>query len=99
MRLFLQLVNEFDSTEKPQQTLQDLGFNLGHVCGKDCVQLVFLGIRFLDTRGGDVPRIMSASFLLRQGLGWVNSLGCACPRLMLARSEIICLLRCMREVM
>ena len=39
------------------------------------------------------------SFLLRQGQGWVNSLGCACPRLRLARSEISCLLRCMREVM
>ena len=84
---------------KPQQTLQGLGFNLGHVCGKDCILLIFLVILFLVTRGGDVARLVRGSFLLRQGQGWVNSLGCACPRLRLARSEIGCLLRCMREVM
>ena len=39
--------NEFDSTH-----------NLGHVCGKDCVQLIFFGILFLDTRGGVVPSVM-----------------------------------------
>ena len=38
-------------------------------------------------------RIMRGSFLLRPGLGWVNS-----PRLQFACSEISCLLRCMREV-
>ena len=63
------------------------------------IQLIFLVTLFLVTRGGDVPRIMRGSFLLRTGQGWVNSLGCACPRLRLARSEISCLLRCMREVM
>ena len=68
--------NEFDSTEKkPSTPCRFWGFNLGHVCGKDCVQLIFLGILFLDTRGGVLPRIMRGSFLLRKGQGWVNSLG------------------------
>ena len=79
MRLFLLLVvgrffgfvilvcvgNEFDSTEKPQHTLQVLGIHLDHVCGKECVQLIFLGIHFLDTRGGVVPRIMWSAIHLR----------------------------------
>ena len=93
--LFLQLVvgrflgfailvceeNEVDSTEKPQHTLQVLMFDLGHVCGNDCNLWIFLVIPFLITRGGAVIRIMRGSFLLRPGQAWVNSLGCACPRL------------------
>ena len=113
MRLFLLLVvgrffgfvilvcvgNEFDSTEKPQHTLQVLGIQLDHVCGKGCVQLIFFGIHIpghKETRGAQ-----GSVFLihLRFGRGWDNSLCGACPRLRLARSEISFLLRCMREVM
>ena len=46
-----------------------------------------------------MPRILWGLIYFRYGRGWVNSLGCACSRLRLARSEISCLLRCLREVM
>ena len=42
---------------------------------------ISLVILFLVTRGGAVIRIMRGLFLLRAGQGWVNSLGCTCPRL------------------
>ena len=70
----------------------------GLVLGRG-VQLIFLGLHILDTRGGVVPRVLWGFIHLRFGRGWDNSLCGACPRLRLARSEISCLLRCMREMM
>ena len=61
--------------------LAGLGFNLGHVCGKDCNLWIFLVIPFLVTRVFAVILITRGLFPLRPGQGWVNSLGCACPRL------------------
>ena len=49
--------NNHNNPEKTQHTLQVLMFNLDHVCGKDCIQLIFSVILFLVTRGGAVPRI------------------------------------------
>ena len=79
-----------------QHTLQVLGIQLDHVCGKGCVQLIFLEIHILDTRRGVVSRVLWGFIHVRLGRGWDNTLCGACPRLRLARSEVSCLLRCMR---
>ena len=54
-------------------------FNLGHLCGKDCIMWGFQMFLFLITRGGIVIRMMRSTFLLRTGQGWVNSLGVCLP--------------------
>ena len=66
---------EFDLTEKTLHTLRVQLFNLGHVFGRDCIQLKPFVFLFLVQRGDGVIRMMGVIILLRSGLGLGNSLG------------------------
>ena len=49
---------EFDSTENPLHTLRVWVFNLGHVCGRDCVMWSFQLIHLLIFEGGVMISVM-----------------------------------------